>query len=224
MTMQERIKNLRKEKGWTLRELGERIGVSEQTMWKYESGARPNIKPPIIAKLAVAFGVSPSYLMFGDDYPGAISEATLAEHLIQMLGQHISDRPAPLETRRVPVLGSTAAGEPIPAERVYDEYVEVPADGRCFDAAVRVEGDSMMPLFSVGDLALIRYQPDLEDGEIGVVCIDDTVTLKRIYHVNGGIMLHSENPKYKPMLITENDCNCVHLTGKVIGHLHWFEA
>lgn len=216
MTIFERIKKLRLEKGWTLEELGQAAGLSKQTMWKYESGSRPNIKADKIARIAVALGVSPVYLMFGDEYPNTNGLA--------MLGQHISDRPAPLETRRVPVLGSTAAGEPIPAERVYDEYVEVPADGRRFDAAVRVEGDSMSPLFAVGDLALIRYQPDLEDGEIGVVCIGDTVTLKRIYHVNGGIMLHSENPRYKPIMVTGDEGDNVHLTGKVVGHVHWFEA
>lgn len=229
MTMAERIKTLRLKKGLTLKELGERIGVSEQTMWKYESGARPNLKPNIIAKLAVVFDVTPTYLMFGEGFPDVISEASLYYPLekaissMPLFGKSIADKPTYIPTRRVPVLGPTAAGEPIIAEREYDEYVEVPADGKRYDAAVRVEGDSMLPLFHIGDLALVRYQPDVEDGEIAVVCIDDTVTLKRVYHVQSGIMLHSENPKYKPLLISEGDCNSIHLTGKVIGQLHWFE-
>lgn len=215
MTIFERIKKLRLEKGWTLEELGNAAGLSKQTIWKYESGARPNIKASKIASIAAALGVSPVYLIFGDEYPETNGLA--------MLGKSVADKPTYIPTRRVPVLGPTAAGEPIIAEREYDEYVEVPADGKRYDAAVRVEGDSMLPLFHIGDLALVRYQPDVEDGEIAVVCIDDTVTLKRVYHVQGGIMLHSENPKYKPLLISEGDYNTIHLTGKVIGQLHWFE-
>ena len=184
-------------------------------MWKYESGSRPNIKADKIAKIAVALGVSPVYLMFGDDYPETNGLA--------MLGKSIADKPTELKIKRVPVLGATAAGAPIIAEREYDEYVEVPEDGRRFDAAVRVEGDSMLPLFAVGDLALIRYQPDVDDGEIAVICMDDTVTLKRIYHVPNGVMLHSENKNYKPKLIMGDDYNNIHLTGKVVGIVHWFE-
>lgn len=128
-----------------------------------------------------------------------------------------------LKTRKVPILGDTAAGEPIPAERVYDEYVELPDDGKRYDAAVHITGDSMEPTYRLGDLALLRYQPDVEDGEAAVVCIDDSVTLKRVYHVAGGIMLNSDNVKYKPLIVNADTCTNAHIIGKVVGYLHWEE-
>lgn len=127
------------------------------------------------------------------------------------------------EVRRVPILGDTAAGTPIVAERVYDEYIELPADGKRYDAAVHITGDSMEPTYNMGDLALLRYQPDVEDGEAAVVCIDDSVTLKRVYHVSGGLMLQSDNVKYKPIFINGRSHTSVHLIGKVVGYLRWEE-
>lgn len=39
-----------------------------------------------------------------------------------------------------------------------------------------------------GDIVLIRKQPDVDDGQIAAVLIDDEATLKRVYHnKNGGV-------------------------------------
>ena len=81
----------------------------------------------------------------------------------------------------------------------------------------------MMPNYRIGDLALVRYQDDVLDGQIAVVCLDDEVTLKRIYHMPNGIVLHSDNPKYKPVMISEDDVPNIHLTGRAIGCIRWEE-
>lgn len=124
--------------------------------------------------------------------------------------------------RRVPVLGDIAAGEPIVAERVYDEYVDIPDDGtHRYDAALRVTGDSMAPKYQIGDLVLVRYQDDVDDGQIAAVCLDDTVTLKRIYHMPNGLQLISDNPAYPPMVYTNMEVNNAHLVGLAVGVLHF---
>ena len=126
-----------------------------------------------------------------------------------------------LKMRRVPILGETAAGEPIAANRVYDEYVEVPDDGHRYDAALRVVGDSMEPKYCDGDLVFLRYQDDVDDGRIAAVCLDDSVTLKSVYHMPHGIQLLSENRKYPPMVFTEDEIGNAHLVGLAVGVLHW---
>ena len=133
----------------------------------------------------------------------------------------INTSPQRMETKRIPIIGDTAAGQPIVANREYDEYIEVPIDGRKFDAAVRVTGDSMEPGYHIGDLALVRYQDDVEDGQIAVVCLDDEVTLKRIHHMFGGIILQSDNAKYKTQVVTTEYVNNIHLMGRVVGVIHW---
>lgn len=63
MDIGSRLKELRKEKGLTLEQVGNIIGVSKSTILKYEKGETQNMKRANIQKLAEYFGVSPTYLM-----------------------------------------------------------------------------------------------------------------------------------------------------------------
>ena len=63
MTFGERLKKLRDEKGMTLAQLGERIGVSEATVQRYECGEIRNPKHERIVALANALGVKEGTLM-----------------------------------------------------------------------------------------------------------------------------------------------------------------
>ncbi len=68
-TIQERIKLRRLEKGFTLLELAERLGVKEATMQRYESGEIKNIKHDTIVRLAEVLNCTPQYLMGWVDTP-----------------------------------------------------------------------------------------------------------------------------------------------------------
>lgn len=61
--MGDRIKRLRSENNMTLEELGNRVGVGKSTVRKWENGIIANMRRDKIAKLAVALGVTPAYLM-----------------------------------------------------------------------------------------------------------------------------------------------------------------
>jgi repressor LexA len=66
---------------------------------------------------------------------------------------------------------------------------------------LRAKGDSMNGArIYEGDLLLIRKQPEVEDGEIAVVLIEDEAVLKRVYRSGDSIILQSENPKYHPIV------------------------
>jgi transcriptional regulator with XRE-family HTH domain len=58
----ERLKQLRKERVLSLRELEERSGVSYNTIWRIEDG-RQGAHPRTVRKLAEALGVQPSELI-----------------------------------------------------------------------------------------------------------------------------------------------------------------
>lgn len=61
----EKLKELRKEKGISLKELGSIIGVAESTMSLYENGKRqPDYET--LLKLAEYFGVTVDYLLRGE--------------------------------------------------------------------------------------------------------------------------------------------------------------
>jgi transcriptional regulator with XRE-family HTH domain len=58
----ERLKQLRRERVLSLRELEERSGVSYNTIWRIEDG-RQGAHPRTVRKLAEALGVEPSELL-----------------------------------------------------------------------------------------------------------------------------------------------------------------
>lgn len=67
MDQSEKIKKLRIQKGFTQKQLGEKAGISESTIRKYELGQR-NPKLETLKKIALALGVSPASLLDDKDY------------------------------------------------------------------------------------------------------------------------------------------------------------
>ncbi len=63
MNMGDKIKQLRNEKGMTLEELGNKVGVGKSTVRKWETGIIANMKRDKILKVSEALGTSPAYLM-----------------------------------------------------------------------------------------------------------------------------------------------------------------
>ena len=66
MTIGEKIKQLRKNKGLTQSELGDLLGVKKAAVQKYESGQVQNLKQAVIKKLCEIFDKTPSYFIFDD--------------------------------------------------------------------------------------------------------------------------------------------------------------
>lgn len=65
--MANRIKEIRLQHGLTLKQLADRLGVSESTVQRYESGLIKNLKYETMVELAEILGCSPSYLMGWDE-------------------------------------------------------------------------------------------------------------------------------------------------------------
>lgn len=69
MGLKENIKQKRLEKEMTLEELASKVGVSRQTIQRYESGTISNIPSDKIELMAKALYTTPSYLMGWTDDP-----------------------------------------------------------------------------------------------------------------------------------------------------------
>ena len=120
-------------------------------------------------------------------------------------------------TKKIPVIGTIAAGEPILAVENIEEYIDLD-EKISADFALRVKGDSMVGanIFD-GDIVFIRKQSDVDDGEIAAVIIDDSATLKRVFKFENKVVLRAENPKYKPILL--NGDKSVYIVGKAVYKL-----
>lgn len=121
----------------------------------------------------------------------------------------------------VPLLGRIAAGKPIFALEHVHEMLALPRQlfrGRKL-FAVQVEGDSMVGAGILnGDIAVIRAQPDCEDGEIAAIILDEEATLKRVFKTPEGIRLQAENPAFPDRLIGADESGrSVRLAGVLAG-------
>lgn len=62
MNMGEKIKELRKARGWSQTELGQRLGIQKSAVSKYERGAITKFSQEQLKEIADVFGVSPAVL------------------------------------------------------------------------------------------------------------------------------------------------------------------
>lgn len=86
MDMSKRIKELRLEKGLTLEQVGNIVGVGKSTVRKWETGMIANMKRDKIASLSKALGVSPSYLLGYTD-KRELQPTKEESHLISLIKQ-----------------------------------------------------------------------------------------------------------------------------------------
>ena len=93
------------------------------------------------------------------------------------------------------------------------EEIEIPDTpiARKADFAITIIGDSMEPIYSDGQIVLVREQSAVDIGETGVYIVNGGGFIK----INGGDRLISINPEYDDISFNESDS--VYCAGKVIG-------
>lgn len=67
--MAKRIRELRRERGYTLEKIAKDVGVGKSTVRKWETGIIANMRRDKIAALAQSLNTTPAYLMGWDDEP-----------------------------------------------------------------------------------------------------------------------------------------------------------
>ena len=75
MTIGDRIKQLRKEKGISVDMLAEQIGKDRATIYRYESNDIEKMPTSVLEPLAKVLGTTPAYLMGWDDTPPTTEES-----------------------------------------------------------------------------------------------------------------------------------------------------
>lgn len=125
------------------------------------------------------------------------------------------------QTDGIPVVGRVAAGEPILAEENIEGYVELKElFGRSMDRFIlKIVGDSMVDEGIMdGDYVVVQPRQKIENGQIGVVLVDDEATIKRIYIQQDRIALEPANKAagYKTKYIRRGEKD-VRIIGKVTG-------
>lgn len=136
-----------------------------------------------------------------------------------------------VDATSIPVLGTIAAGQPIPVpssdtwSTTPEEMIKLPEDliGSSENIyALRVRGTSMIDsMIDDGDIVLMQQATTVENGEVAAVWLKDKqeVTLKKIYRERGRVCLKPANKQMKPIYCKPDD---VEVQGKVVAILRKF--
>jgi len=201
-TFGNRLKELRKENDLTMDEFVDAINskypelnLKKSMISRYENNIHTPKQFIIIEDMAEFFGVNINYMT-------GKSDDKYGENILY---------------KEIPILGTIAAGMPILAQEdiLGHEYIR---PNEHIDFCLKVKGDSMIGArIYDGDIVFIHAQPEVENGEIAAVQIEnEEATLKRVYKVEGSLILHAENPMYKDQVISKKDRKDVTILGKAV--------
>lgn len=188
------LKELRSECKISQQRLADDIGVSRSTVAMWETGgAQPD--NDMLLLLSDYFNVPTDYL----------------------LGKKFSTK----KGVKIPVLGEVQAGLPIEAvENIIDyEEIDEAMASRGDYFALQVRGDSMEPKFSQGDVVIVRKQPTVDEGDIGIFLVNgDCATIKKFSQHKHGIALIPLNPNHNLQNYSNKDVETLPVIclGKVV--------
>ena len=201
----ERLFKLVKENNTDIKMLARILGIkSKSTIYRYMNG---EMSPKIttIKYLAEYFNVNEIWLM-GYDVP---MESTLNKNR---------------NKAKIPILGTVKAGYNWLAEENVIGYITDKDTIKDYEKnineyfALKVTGDSMLPLLSDGDLVIVHDQDDVESGQTAVILINgEEATVKKVIKTNEGIELHAMNPYYPIKKFTFDDMKNIPI--KIIGRV-----
>lgn len=204
-----KIAEARVAKGWSQQQLADAIGATQQTIQRYESGAR-DIKSSVIIKLSAALGVTISYLL------GLESEKIDS---------------SPDSFVDVPLYGSIAAGKPMEMVAVEGSHpIPTKVREKYPDSfLLKVEGDSMNRVLPNGCYALVDPRQTADcNGAPYAVCVNGyDATIKRVRKLNNGFELvpDSNDPTYekKTYNYNEPDTDTITVIGRVVYYVLPFD-
>lgn len=217
-TIGSRIRKRREKLGLSQDELAKRLGYrSRSSINKIELDQR-NLTQSKIKAIAEALDTTPSYVMGWETKPESDVENIYSVH--GTFDESLSKYGAmPIRTKKIPLLGKIACGEPIYCNEERGNYV-LTDENIDADFCLIAQGDSMTGArIYNGDVVFIRKQPVVYNGEIAAVCIGDEATLKRVYYYpeKQKLVLSPENSSFEPLIYVGEELEEVHILGKAVA-------
>ena len=204
MTTGQIIRMLRKERRISQLQLATSLSIGKSTVAMYEADERMP-KKEILEQIADYFNVDMDFLYGRTHVRNRMNELPEGNGLFVP------------SMKRVPMLGSVACGEPIYADEQYGEYYSVDSSIHA-DFCLKAQGDSMINArIYDGDIVFIHQQPDVENGQIAAVLIDDEATLRYFYRYGDMVVLRPANPAYKEMTYTKDELNSIRVLGRAVA-------
>ena len=195
-----KIKAIRMEKGFSIRQTALQAGTSNPYISQIENGKRNIPKPETLKNLAKGLRISREKI-----FEIAGLGTSKPDNIEQISSNFIN----------IPIIGEIACDEPITAEENISDYVPISTDvaknGNYF--ILNCIDNSMEPTITNGSQVVIREQSDAENDQIAAVLLEDenTATLKRIKKTKTGVILIPDNPSYDPIILNKDK------RGRILG-------
>lgn len=227
-----KIKEYRKDNKMTQQDLADKLNTTKQTIGRYEKGPR-KVNQDVLFKLCDIFHVTLDDFFPTNTIDNYGQEDTLLNQIIDITAQLTHQRQERVydfaveqlneqnnkiknindyieeETNwyEVKFYGSISAGTGLYLDDEQVETINFGADmvPSGTDFCLKVNGDSMEPMFNNGDYVFIKRETDFRNGTIGAVIVNGEAYLKKIYITDNSIRLVSLNKKYKDITVSEDD-------------------
>lgn len=230
MTFGEKIREARKAKKMTQKDLAKRMGLAHNSISDYENN-KSTPDPDQIELLCGILDLTPSYLLETSSEDFSPSEKLLVKQyrslspydketvnvLIDRLCERADSNIVEFPRRHIPyydAVVSAGTGELV-FNDVPSELIAIPDTTETKNAAfaVRVKGDSMEPTFYDGDRVMVQKTPSINVGDIGIFIDPDSNEgfIKEL----GKDCLVSHNKNYPDMIPNKH----IRILGKVLGKI-----
>lgn len=231
-----RIIEICESNGTTVSELLDKVVSSRSAISAWKKG---NISANLIETIANYLNVSIEFLITGNEnrvYSDSITaeERELLTHFSKLSDKSkgivigraeqlaeqdtVKSHEPIIKTKFIelsPMSVSAGSGEPL-LDDSYPEMIKIKVNERTREAsfAVQINGNSMEPYYNDNDIVLVKSQPSVELGQVGIFIIDGTGYIKE----RGSDRLISLNTNYGDIYFSdEQDIRC---KGLVVGTLN----
>lgn len=209
----ENIKKLLKQHDMTQSELANKIGIARSTMSDYMN-FRSKPGAGALEKMAAVFGVTKSDI----DTTYKNTKVEIVNGELQLVREKNIEYN---QSNDIPVIGKIAAGTPIEAVQDIVDRITPPYKTNNVDElfGLVVNGESMNKIVPNGHYAVLKKQPDVENGEIAAVIVNGHyATLKKVYKFTDLMVLepcsHDEN--FKDQQFSQDNCEDIKIIGKFL--------
>lgn len=232
------IKQLSNAQGMSITTLEQTVGLGNGTIGKWRKQSPSCDKLKLVADY---LSVSIDYLLTGEDKSPSLPNDELellayykelpereqmkligrASALAEVYKEQAETKIIEVETPMIEIRHSYYK---VSAGTGYDlndgdqwDTIEIPdtPDAQRADFALTISGDSMEPVYYDGDIVLIKSQPAVDGGEIGIFIIENNGFIKKY----GGDRLISLNAAYDDIMFSDYDPEDIRCVGLVIGRV-----
>ncbi|UYL83475.1 LexA family transcriptional regulator [Staphylococcus phage Sa2wa-st573] len=235
-SFKDRLKQIMSERKISQSELSRRTGIGRNSISDYLNG-KYEAKQDKVFELAKALNVNEAWLMGFDisknrkiennDITSIYNKLTppRQKNVLNYANEQLEEQNSKgdnvvdinsykQEKTPVNVNGCVSAGvgERLHDETLFTEMVKGPIPTH--DLALKVNGDSMEPMFKDGEIIFVEKTHNIKNGQIGIFIIEEEAYVKKVFVEDDRLTLVSLNKEYDDLHFYRNES--VRLIGKVI--------